>query len=123
MDSRLRGNDENGEDGTAPPFAHISRMARTKPWIIPRREGIYLPSADAWIDPASPQPRALITHGHADHARGGHGAVLATAATLAIMECRYGPQNGQPIVYGEPLVLGDIAVRFVPAGHILGSAQ
>ena len=98
-------------------------MARPQPWIVPRPEGIYLPSADAWIDPSSPQPRALITHGHADHARGGHGAVLATAATLAIMACRYGPQNGQPIDYGEPLMLGDVAVRFVPAGHILGSAQ
>jgi putative mRNA 3-end processing factor len=98
-------------------------MPRAKPWIVPRPEGIYLPSADAWIDPANPQPRALITHGHSDHARGNHGAVLATAETLAIMECRYGPQNGQPIAYGEEMILGDIAVRFVPAGHILGSAQ
>ncbi len=112
-----------GKYGTPPPFAHITDMARAKPWIVPRPEGIYLPSADAWIDPASPRPRALITHGHSDHARGGHGAVLATAETLAIMECRYGPQNGQAIDYGEPLVLGDVAVRFVPAGHILGSAQ
>jgi putative mRNA 3-end processing factor len=98
-------------------------MPRAKPWIVPKPEGIYLPSADAWIDPASPRPRALITHGHSDHARGNHGAVLATAETLAIMECRYGPQNGQAIAYGEALILGDIAVRFVPAGHILGSAQ
>jgi putative mRNA 3-end processing factor len=124
MDSRLRGNDEGkGRDGTPPLFTHITLMPRAADWIIPRREGIYLPSADAWIDPSTPQDRALITHGHADHARGGHGAVLATAATLAIMECRYGPQNGQAIDYGEPLVMGDVAVRFVPAGHILGSAQ
>ena len=42
--------------------------------------------ADAWIDPSQPKPRAWVTHGHGDHARGGHGAVLATPETLAIME-------------------------------------
>jgi putative mRNA 3-end processing factor len=34
--------------------------------------------------------RAVITHGHADHARAGHGAVAATPETLAIMAERYG---------------------------------
>ena len=98
-------------------------MARRGSWIDPRPEGIYIPAADAWIDPSRPKPRALVTHGHADHARGGHGAVLATAATLAIMDARYGPQNGQPISYGETVTIGDVAIRFVPAGHVLGSAQ
>ena len=41
--------------------------------------------ADAWIDPSAAQAAGLVTHGHGDHARGGHGAVLATAETLAIM--------------------------------------
>ena len=98
-------------------------MERLAVWIEPKREGIYVPAADAWIDPSEPKPRALVTHGHADHARGGHGAVLATPETLAIMACRYGPQNGQPIGYGESVRLGDVAVSFVPAGHVLGSAQ
>ncbi len=65
----------------------------------------------------------MITHGHSDHARGGHANVLATAETLAIMECRYGPQNGQSIAYDDLIRLGDVSVRFVPAGHVLGSAQ
>jgi len=98
-------------------------MARLGSWIEPHPHGLYVPAAGAWIDPSTPQPRALVTHGHADHARGGHGAVLATAETLAIMECRYGPQNGQAIAYGESIRLGDVAVTFVPAGHVLGSAQ
>ncbi|MBX9795751.1 ligase-associated DNA damage response exonuclease [Sphingomonas sp.] len=98
-------------------------MARLGDWIDVRRDGIYLPAADAWIDPATPKPRALITHGHADHARAGHGAVLATAETLAIMAARYGPQPGQPVRYGEAVRLGEVGVRFVPAGHVLGSAQ
>ena len=83
-------------------------MARPGSWIEPHPEGIYIPAADAWIDPSTPKPRALVTHGHADHARGGHGAVLATAETLAIMETRYGPQPGQPLGYGETIRLGDV---------------
>ena len=98
-------------------------MPRLGAWIDPRPDGIYVPAADAWIDPSTPKPRALVTHGHADHARGGHGAVLATAETLAIMGVRYGDQNGQPVGYGETVRLGDVTARFVPAGHVLGSAQ
>ena len=98
-------------------------MARLGSWIEAHPEGLYLPGAEAWIDPSTPKQRALVTHGHADHARGGHTAVLATAETLAIMECRYGPQNGQAIAYGERVRLGDVEASFVPAGHVLGSAQ
>ncbi|UAK23954.1 ligase-associated DNA damage response exonuclease [Sphingomonas nostoxanthinifaciens] len=98
-------------------------MLRPGAWIEPKPEGLYLPAADAWIDPSTPQQRALVTHGHADHARGGHGAVLATPETLAIMECRYGPQSGQPVGYGETVRIGEVEARFVPAGHVLGSAQ
>ncbi|OQW44071.1 MAG: DNA ligase-associated DEXH box helicase [Proteobacteria bacterium SG_bin6] len=99
-------------------------MARLGDWVEARREGIYLPLVDAWIDPAAPVSRALITHGHADHARGGHHAVLATAETLAIMAARYGPQpGGQAQAYGAKLDLGGITASFHPAGHVLGSAQ
>jgi putative mRNA 3-end processing factor len=98
-------------------------MARLGSWIESHPEGIYVRPADAWIDPSEPKPKAMITHGHSDHARGGHGAVLATSETLAIMECRYGPQPGQPIAYGDPLRVGEVDVSFVPAGHVLGSAQ
>ena len=66
-------------------------MAKLGDWIEARPQGLYLPAADAWIDPTIPVDRALITHGHADHARPGHRAVLATAETLAIMAARYGP--------------------------------
>ena len=98
-------------------------MPRLGAWIEPKREGIYVPAADTWIDPSEPKPRALVTHGHADHARGGHAAVLATPETLAIMGTRYGPQNGTAVAYGESIRLGDVDVSFVPAGHVLGSAQ
>jgi putative mRNA 3-end processing factor len=99
-------------------------MARLGSWLEPHPEGIYIPDADAWIDPSQPKARALVTHGHSDHARGGHGAVLATRETIAIMETRYGPQAGaQPVAYDETLEIDGISVRFIPAGHVLGSAQ
>jgi putative mRNA 3-end processing factor len=78
------------------------------------------------IDPVRPVERALMTHGHSDHARAGHGAVLATAETLDLMALRYGPNFAratQAIRYGEPLTLDGVTVSFHPAGHVLGSAQ
>jgi putative mRNA 3-end processing factor len=98
-------------------------MARLGSWIEPFPDGIYVRPADAWIDPSEPRPRALVTHGHGDHARGGHGQVWATPETLAIMDCRYGPQPGIPVAYGESIRLGEVDLGFVPAGHVLGSAQ
>jgi len=98
-------------------------MARLGSWIEVFPQGIYVRPADAWVDPSVPKARALVTHGHSDHARGGHGAVLATPETLAIMALRYGPQNGQAVSYGESLKVGEVDVSFVPAGHVLGSAQ
>src|SRR5205085_706030 len=104
-------------------YAYIAPMARLGSWIKAQPEGIYVEPADAWIDPSQPKGKALITHGHSDHARGGHGAVLATAETLAIMEVRCGPQNGHAAAYDETIRVGEVDVRFVPAGHVLGSAQ
>jgi putative mRNA 3-end processing factor len=68
----------------------------------------------------------VITHGHADHARAGHGAVLATAATLDIMAERYGlafAESRQAAAYGEAVDRDGVQVTLVPAGHVLGSAQ
>jgi putative mRNA 3-end processing factor len=98
-------------------------MARIGSWIEVFPEGIYVRPADAWIDPSEPKLKALITHGHGDHARGGHGSVLATPETLAIMDVRYGEQNGQSAAYCETIRVDDVDVSFVPAGHVLGSAQ
>jgi len=89
-------------------------------------EGLYSAEAGAHIDPVRPVEKAIITHGHADHARAGHGAVLATRQTLDIMAIRYGEDfcgRAQEIGYGETLTVGTVEVSLHPAGHVLGSAQ
>lgn len=81
---------------------------------------------DTYIDPPLPRDRAIITHGHADHARAGHGAVLATPDTIAIMKTRYGEtcaSSFQAVAFGEPIRIDDVTITLYPAGHILGSAQ
>ncbi len=94
-------------------------------WIRPEPGGLYIRPADVWIDPARAVPRALITHGHADHARSGHGVTMATGPTIAIMRERYGNiGEAQGFAYGERVPLGGgVHATFVPAGHVLGSAQ
>lgn len=94
-------------------------------WIRPEPWGIHIVPADVWVDPSRPVPRALVTHGHADHARGGHGITIATPATLAIMELRYNTSAGAVSAeYGETVSLGaSVTATFLPAGHVLGSAQ
>ncbi len=94
-------------------------------WIRAEPQGIHVVPADCWIDPARPVDHALVTHGHADHAREGHRRTVATAETLAIMALRYGEAPQCRVAeYGEPLSLpGGVRATFVPAGHVLGSAQ
>ena len=65
-------------------------MIRPQDLLCPKPEGLYCAPGDFYIDPMRPVARAVITHGHADHARAGHGAVLATPETLDIMAERYG---------------------------------
>lgn len=99
-------------------------MLRQSAPLIPRPEGLYCPSGDFFIDPMRPVDRAVITHAHADHARAGHGAVLATRQTLDLMAIRYGDDftRSRQIAEGT-MRIGDAAVSFHPAGHVLGSAQ
>jgi putative mRNA 3-end processing factor len=90
------------------------------------RHDLYIEPLKAFIDPRFPVERALITHAHGDHARGGHGSVLATPETIGIMKLRYGAdcaRHWQEIKYGQPLKMDGVTVTFYPAGHILGSAQ
>ena len=101
-------------------------MLKPQSLLYPRPEGLYCAPGDFFIDPTRPVDRAVITHGHADHARAGHGTVLATQATLDIMRVRYGEEftgRAQPLAYGETVQRDGVSVSLAPAGHVLGSAQ
>lgn len=102
-------------------------MQQLKPsaWLKVTESGLYCVPGSFHIDPARPVERAVITHGHGDHARPGHGAVLATAETAAIMRQRFGADTAriETLAYGAEKEIGAVRVKLVPAGHILGSAQ
>lgn len=85
--------------------------------------GIYCPAGDFHIDPWRPVPRALITHGHADHARPGMGSYLSTDIAAPVIRHRLGDITLDTIAYGEPRQIGGAQVSFHPAGHVPGSAQ
>ena len=104
----------------------ITRHQRPEDLLLPTPQGLFCPPGGFFIDPVRSVDRALVTHGHSDHARAGHGAVLATRQTLAIMAARYGAGfagSEQAAGLGEPIRIGEVTVSFHPAGHVLGSAQ
>lgn len=95
-------------------------------WLRPTDRGLCCIPGGFHIDPSRPVDRAVITHGHSDHARAGHGAVLATPETIAVMKTRLGEGCAdafQAARYGEKLTIGEVSVTLIPAGHIFGSAQ
>jgi putative mRNA 3-end processing factor len=101
-------------------------MLHPKKWIDIRPEGLYCVPGQFYIDPLYPVDAAVITHGHADHARSGHKKVLATPATIAIMQTRYGDTCADELLalpYHEKISINGVTLYFLPAGHILGSAQ
>jgi putative mRNA 3-end processing factor len=106
--------------------AILSVMIRPQDLLRETERGLWCEPGGFFIDPMRPADRAVVTHGHADHARAGHTAVAATPETLAIMAARYGEDfcaTRRPLAYGERMKIGDVMVSLHPAGHVLGSAQ
>lgn len=104
----------------------MARSGHPSTWLHPTPEGLYCAAGRFHIDPRQPVERAVVTHGHGDHARPRNASVLATPETLAIMRTRYGDEAGgslEALPYGRPLDIDGVKLRLVPAGHILGSAQ
>lgn len=101
-------------------------MIRPEQLLRETPQGLWCEPGGFFIDPMRPSANAVITHGHADHARAGHQRVLATPETLAIMASRYGDDfcaARQAAGYGERVRIGEVNVSLHPAGHVLGSAQ
>ena len=95
-------------------------------WLEVRPEGLFVRPGGFHVDPLRAVARAVVSHGHSDHARPGHGEVLATPETLAIMRLRLGEGAGgvqRPLAWGEAVEIGGVTVWLAPAGHVLGSAQ
>ena len=102
-------------------------MQQPESWLRVLPQGLFCEPGDFFIDPHAPVPRAVVSHGHSDHARPDHEAVLATPETLAIMTARLGEgragRRQQALRYGEALDQNGVRITLVPAGHVLGSAQ
>ena len=101
-------------------------MAHPDTWLTPLQAGLFCEPGGFFIDPVRAVERAVITHAHSDHARPGHGAVLASPPTLALMRARMGDGAGatqQALAWGERLRIGEVTLWLEPAGHVLGSAQ
>ena len=92
--------------------------------VIARPEGLYCPPGDFYIDPWRKVERAVITHGHADHARSGHKHYLAARIGEGILRKRLGADiDLLALEYGESINHHGVKLSLHPAGHVLGSAQ
>ena len=115
--------------------AHPDRVEANRPtatptrpetWLYPTASGLYCAPGDFFVDPVRPVQRAIITHGHADHARAGHEIAFATPETCEIMRLRMGDGaigQRRPLELGETIEIGEVKLWLAPAGHVLGSAQ
>lgn len=86
-------------------------------------KGLYCPIGEFYIDPWKPVQRALITHGHSDHARPGSSYYLCHHFTKPILQLRLGDNKYESIEWNEPVIMNGIKISFHPAGHIIGSSQ
>ncbi|MEZ5796596.1 MAG: ligase-associated DNA damage response exonuclease [Paracoccaceae bacterium] len=86
-------------------------------------QGLYCPAGGFHIDPWRPVDRAVITHGHSDHARAGHARYLTTPQALPVIRHRLGKLAAETLAYGARLNVNGVTLSFHPAGHVPGSAQ
>jgi putative mRNA 3-end processing factor len=85
--------------------------------------GLYCRAGGFYIDPWKPVDRAIITHAHSDHARGGSKYYLCHHYTKPLLELRLGPNQYQSIEWNETIYINGVRVSLHPAGHIIGSSQ
>ena len=85
--------------------------------------GLYCPKADVYLDPWKPVKKAILSHGHADHARWGSSSYLCTPTAAPVIKYRLGDINLETLPFGEEKLINGVAFSFHPAGHNLGSAQ
>ncbi len=85
--------------------------------------GLYCRAGGFYIDPWKPVDRAVITHGHSDHARWGSRNYLCHTHTKPILQLRLGPNNYETLEWNQTVYMNGVRVSLHPAGHIIGSSQ
>jgi len=86
-------------------------------------KGLYCEAGNFYIDPWLPVERAVITHGHSDHARFGNQFYLCHKSTKPILQLRLGNNHYQTVEWNETIFMNGVKMSFHPAGHIIGSSQ
>lgn len=87
-------------------------------------KGIYCKQGKFYIDPWQPVDKAIITHGHADHAKWGNKNYLCHTLTKPVLGERYGLyDNVETLAYNEIIDINGVKLSMFPAGHVIGSAQ
>ena len=86
-------------------------------------KGIYCKQADVYLDPWRGVDKALITHGHSDHARWGSKRYVTHEINIPILKHRLGKINVTGKKYNEVFSINGVQFSFHPAGHVPGSSQ
>lgn len=95
-------------------------------FLVQRAAGYYCRYGDFYLDPTSPVARAVVSHAHGDHATPGHQEIYCTMATAAFVLHRFPRQPRDSFhrqEFHQSFLINGVKVSFIPAGHILGSAQ
>lgn len=95
-------------------------------FLVETKLGYYCSYGDFYVDPQYPVEKAVISHAHGDHAVPGHKSIFCTLGTSLFMKHRFTKQPDKSystVDYHVPIFFGKVKVSFIPAGHILGSAQ
>lgn len=93
------------------------------PLLAFNEKGIYCARADVYLDPWRPVDRAIITHGHSDHARYGHRHYITHHYNVPIIKHRLGAISVTGKDWKESFYINGVTFSLYPAGHIVGSAQ
>ena len=93
------------------------------PLLVFNDKGIYCQQADVYLDPWRPVDKAIITHGHSDHARWGHKNYITHHTNVPIIKHRLGDISVTGKDWGETFTINGVTFSLHPAGHIIGSAQ
>ncbi|MEJ7693969.1 MBL fold metallo-hydrolase [Daejeonella sp.] len=95
-------------------------------FLVINENGLYCKSGAFYLDAVKPVESAVISHAHGDHAVKNNENIYCTAPTEAIMKHRYQKNAGSNFIvypFNAPFMLGGVRITFIPAGHIIGSAQ